>query len=207
MKSIKYLTALITLALLIAVPGMVNAIEDQVITDPEGDVESPDIDIIRVELSESGGVVTVSLTVAGTIRDEPGVKYDIFLRSDEELDFANIAIYYQDGEYDLVYNGPTTHEYAGGGTDTLTINIPLEDIGDPDFLVIHDVVTNEEVSSDTTYMDTIVWDHDGDDNGAPENGDDDGDDNDDDDDSPGFALVILLISVSFAILIYNKKKR
>ncbi len=198
MKTKKYLVVLTALALLLTVPGTANAIEDQVITDPEGDVENPDIDIIRVELSESGGAVTVSLTVAGIIRDEEGFKYHIFLRSDEDLDFANIAIYYENGEYDLVYNGPTKHEFIAGGTDTLTITIPLEDIGNPDFLVIHEVVTNQVVSSTTTYVDGVKPEYDNGDD-PPENGDED--------DSPGFAFLLMGIALVSAVLIYHKKKR
>ncbi len=113
-------------------------------------VESPDVDILRVEIEESDGLVTVSLTLKGTIRDDPDVYYEIYM------------VDYENGEFDIMYNDGHCQMEAymwydsgafgnvfepatrGVGTDTLEIVFTREQIGDPDVLLISSVEVYDE---------------------------------------------------------------
>ena len=205
------------------------------VTDPEGDVirlvgpgeedwtfvDSPDTDIRRVEISESGGVVSVSLRVKGTIRDDPDIEYELFLK-----DHSN-------GEYDIWYNDGDWEMYAyreydrgafgnrfkpvvsGVGTNTLTFSFSREQIGEPDVLLISWAAVYNEAYPEVDfagpdaeyppgYTDPIDDDND---NDTPPT-DDNGDITPPDDDNgiPGFTLILLAISLIFAVLIYKKKR-
>jgi len=166
-----------------------------VVTDQEGDVirfvgpededwayvDSPNVDILRVELSESGGVVTVSLTVKGTITDHPDIYYQIFLKDDTLTSFFEIN--YNNGEaWMSVYTGTFGSNFepatTGAGTDTLSFDFTREQIGNPDILEISWATAINEV-----YPEADVAGHDAeyppgyedpsDDNGDPvdDNGD------------------------------------
>jgi len=166
-----------------------------VVNDPEGDVmrlvgpteddweyvESPDVDLIQIEISESGGLVTVSLRVKGTIRDDPGIYYEIFMKDDSNGEFD---IWYNDGdcqmtaymEYDTGGFGNIFEPAVDGvGTDTLRFAFTREQIGSPEVLLISEVVALNEPDSEVDLAGPDA-EYPGDDNGY-DNGDDNGDDN------------------------------
>jgi len=173
-----------------------------VVTDPEGDVmrmvepteedweyvESPDIDLIRIEISESSVVVTVSLRVKGTIRDDPGIYYSIFMKDDSNGEFD---IWYNDGdcemtafmEYDTGGFGNIFEPAVDGvGTDTLRFAFTREQIGSPEVLLISEVVALNEpgLEVDVAGPDAVYpGDDNGNDNGVAPPPDDTGDDIDD----------------------------
>jgi len=203
-----------------------------VVTDPEDDVirlvdpheddwalvSSPDTDILRVEISESGGMVTVSLRVKGTIRNDPDIEYELFLKDNANGEYD---IWYNDGDWEMIayreydrggFANTFKPAVSGVGTNTLSFTFSREQIGEPDVLLISWVaVYNEaypevdlagpDVQYPPGYQDPT--------NGTPptDNGTPPDDEKPkDDDDSPGFALVLLVIAVVSAVLIYHKKR-
>ncbi len=165
-----------------------------VVTDPEGDVirrvgpteydweyvESPEIDITRIEISESGGVVTVSLTVKGTITDHPDIFYYVYLKDDSNGDFN---IWYNNGdcqmsayiEYDKGGFGNVFEPAVSGvGTDTLSFSFTREQIGNPDVLKISWASAHHDEDDENPKVDMAGPD-------AIYPGDDNGDDNGDND--------------------------
>ncbi len=203
-----------------------------VVTDPEGDVirlvgpgeedwafvDSPDTDILRVEISESAGVVSVSLRVKGTIRDDPDIEYELFLKDHSNGEYD---IWYTDGDWEMwayreYHGGAFGNRFkpavSGVGTDTLTFSFVREQIGEPDVLLISWAAVYNEAYPEVDfagpdaeyppgYTDPI------DDNGETTPPDDDnGDDDDDNGGIPGFTMILLAISLIFAVLIYKKKR-
>lgn len=115
-------------------------------------VDSPDVDILRAEISEEEGIVTVSLTLKGTIRDDPSVYYEIFMTDDADGEFE---IFYNDGHCQIEayrwYNSGgfgNVFEPAinGVGTDTLEIVFTRAQIGNPDVLLISAVEVLDEAA-------------------------------------------------------------
>lgn len=208
------------------------------ITDLEGDVmrmmgatedewefvESPNVDIKRVELSENGGVVTVSMRVKGTITDHDDIYYEIFLKDDGDGFFE---IHYTNGDAMITaYTGTFGSNFEptvnGVGTDTLSFVFSREQIGNPNVLEVSWAIALDEEQTeadmagpDAEYPPGYVDPGDDDENGDDENGngdDEDGSTEDDetkdvDEDTPGFAFVMLVVSISSAVLIYRKKRR
>jgi len=213
------------------------------ITDPEGNVmrlvgpteddweyvESPDVDIIKVEISESGGIVTVSLTVKGTIRDHQDIYYEIYLKDDTGE--GEFEIYYNNGDAQMsAYLGYGSGAFGnnfvpsvdGVGTSTLNVHFTRDQIGHPDVLLISWVIAmNEEYpEADMAGPDAI---YPGEENGTPPDDDDDvappdddnGDVTDDDDDvfdeeieglfadlfARGMMLLLLMIVLPIAVVI------
>ena len=164
----KHFVAIIGLMILLALTSVALAQYDHVITDAEDDVdywdgqtwiynvERPDIDIIRVEISEGGEGVIVSLTVKGTITDAPNINYGILMVDGEGGDYG---IHYTDGECSLYVDASEGQlvyepETSGAGTSTLSVDIALEDIFEPDSLEISEVWTYEYIDQENEYY----WD-------------------------------------------------
>lgn len=166
-----------------------------VVTDPEGDVmrlvgpgdddweygESPDVDITRVEISESGGVITVSMRVKGTIKDHSDVYYEIFLKDNTDDSF--FEIHYTDDEVGMsVYTGTFGSHFEpavnGVGTETLSFSFNREQIGNPDILEISwaTAINEEYPEADMAGPDAEYPDNDG--SLPPDDDDDDFDDDD-----------------------------
>lgn len=162
--------ATLTLLLAISAVGFVQADSyDDILHDDEGDVdhvhtngivigvERQDVDIIRAELSESGGTVTISLTVKGVIRDHTNITYYIYLEDETE-----------DGFYMLTYteescqiwasnnNGYSIYEgnAVGSGTDTLTITTTLGELLNPDTLKLDTIFTYDYYTANEYYWDS-----------------------------------------------------
>ncbi len=210
-----------------------------VITDPEGDVikwmsetewvfvQNPDIDITEVEIYEVDGMVTVSLTVKGNIRDHPDIQYIIHMidgnQGEFNIDYHNgicevmASIGYDTGGFANRFEAATNIV----GTNTLVVHFNRAQIGNPEILWISYVATYDEGNREVDYAGPDAeyppgyddnGDDNGDENGAPGNGDD-GDDNEeappddngDDDDSPGFAFLLMGFALISAVLIYTKK--
>ncbi len=194
------------------------------ITDPEDDVmratgegeedwefvESPDIDITRVEISESDEIVTVSLTVKGTIRDHPDFIYQIYLKDGYD---GTYDIRYSDGESSLMIHELYSADVAigGVGTDTLDVVFAREQIYNPGELLISKVETYNEgmaevdmAGPDTEYPPG----YDDPDPADPVDPDpvDNGEEDDDDEGIPGFSFILLTTAMIIALLIYRIKK-
>ncbi|MFW6304454.1 MAG: hypothetical protein ACOC1V_01595 [Candidatus Saliniplasma sp.] len=183
-----------------------------VVSDPEDDViqmvgeseddweftESPDIDITNIEISESNSVVTLSITVKGTITDHPEIFYEIFLTDGDE---GEIDIWYNNGDSEIdvyIWSGSGGYgnnfepDTTGVGTDTLEIEFGRAQIGDPEDLLIAEVaVYNEgELMVDLAGHDAEYPPgysdpgDDDDDDTTPSNGDNGGGSDDDDDTTP-----------------------
>jgi len=165
----KYLVAFIALSLVLAIPAIANAQGEysDVITDEEGDVfhwhgtgwdynvERPNIDIIRAEISESGGNVTISLTVKGEITDGENILYYIFLTDGEG---GSYNFYYNDDHGYIIASSDKGYRnfepnISGAGTDTLSVSCSLEDLLTPDMLRFTSVLTYE-YTEDGWYQDT-----------------------------------------------------
>jgi len=189
MKIKKYIMALIVIATLLLAPALASAGYSDSITDSTGDVyywrwdgtsyswrenvERPDIDITGASIQESGGVITVSIQVVGSIRDTDSHHYSIILE-DEDEDSYNIWF-----NYGYCYmSAPGFYgqlEYSGAGTSTLEMIFYLEDVGNPESLRIRSVETHDWVDEDETgeyYYDTAGPEADDPVNG---NGNDNGD--------------------------------
>ncbi len=233
----KYIALFAALALLLAVPGLASAGYSDVVTDGTGNVlriigeteddwilvENPQIDIVRVEVSETDEYVLVTLSVKGAITDSPDIEYEILMTSN---DGGTYEIIYNDGECEMTaeryYDGgafgnvfePATD---GAGTSTLSIVFTREQIGEPDILLISAVYALDEskLEVDMAGPDAEYppgYDDKEDDNGVPpedDNGDDNGEPPKDDngDDSPGFPFLLMGFGLIFAVLIYHRKKR
>ncbi len=241
----KYLIGIMVLALLLAVPATAVAEYSDVVTDPAGDVmryvddgvykhvENPNIDIRKVEISEDNGDVTVSLTVEGSITDDPDIYYEIMMTDGGEGEFE---VKYNNGEctitaylpYDggVFGNQDVPHNITGVGTSTMNIEFRRDHIGSPDALQIFVVSALNEGVFEVDLAGPggipegeLVEDDDPVDDGddAPDNGDDAPDNGEDapedeetteyeDDDSPGFAFLALAVSITLAVLFYKKKQ-
>ncbi len=224
----KYLVVFVALALLLVLSGVTSAQYEHVITDAEDDVdyvinqswtydvERPNVDIIRVEISEGGEGVIVSLTVKGEITDAPNIDYVVNMVDGEGGDYG---IHYNDGEC-LLYvdasEGQLIHEPAtsGVGTSTLSVDIALEDIFEPDSLEISEVWTYEYIDEENEYYwDTAYPDDDDTDENDVTDPDDDDPIFDEDDDLPEFvedwfergmmclALGVIIVVVIVIIII------
>ncbi len=188
MKANRYFATFLAVLLLFTSVSIASAQYDQVITDPEADVdyvqeedswiydvERPNVDIVRAEISSEGEMVTISLTVKGIVTDNSSFKYAIYLADSEE------------GEYSILYTNGTCEmlvdisegqlkrepETSGVGTSTLNINIELDEIYNPSTLKITEVITYEHIEGEKEYY----WDKaypDEDQDGTSDNGDSDG---------------------------------
>ncbi len=154
-----FLTAL---ALLLAIPGLSSGQYEQVIIDDEGDVshttsldpygttvERPNVDIIQVMMTESGGTITVSFRVAGEILDiteDLEFVYNIYLLDENDILYW---IQYSGGDSVLAVDGQEYDtETHGIGTDTLSVTFSLDDIGSPNALEIRDAETMKTFDDD-----------------------------------------------------------
>jgi hypothetical protein len=103
--------------------------------------ERPNIDIKQVTMSESGGTVTVTMKVKGTITDSEKIIYYLGIVDDKGTPTTD-----DDTTYNIYYNNGTCWLYGAGGlmymgTDlsgntshsggTLTTHFQLTDIGSP----------------------------------------------------------------------------
>ncbi len=209
----------VALALLLAMAGLSSAQYEHEITDAQDDVdhlddvgwtynvERPNVDIVRAEISEGGEGVIVSLTVKGTITDATNIEYVIILEDGED---GTYTIHYSDGSCNMYVESsegmltlqPDTN---GAGTSTLSMDISLDDIHNPASLEITEVITYEYMDEETEYY----WD-----TAEPEddqNGATDPDDEDttfDDEDYPEFiddliarGMMCLLIAIIIPIII------
>lgn len=168
----RYLAVVLVLALVLSVlPGMTSAQYEQVLIDEEGDVlridgdshtpaHRPNVDISQVAVSESGGVITVSLTVVGTITDQENLSYMASLIVDE---YSVLFLIYENGDGIVTMNffESVENSTVGSGTSTLSFMFTLEDIGDPESLILWSAMTMElveEGGSDVMYQDFVFND-------------------------------------------------
>ena len=206
MNGKKFVVGMIAFAMIFAILGSVMAQYDDTVTDPEGDVmryvdddsyiyvENPDIDIIKAQISEDDGTVTVTLRVKGTITDHEDIHYEIHMTCDYDGDFE---IKYNNGEVHMTserFTGSGAHGnpdvptvVSGAGTHTLSVSFELEHIGEPGDLEFVLLVAFDEGKFEVDLAgpmgipegDLI------DDDDVPDNGDDPVDDDDDNgDDAP-----------------------
>ncbi len=194
MKIKKYIMALIVVATLLLATALASAGYSDSITDSTGDVyywrwdgtsyswrenvERPDIDITGASIQESGGVITVSIQVVGSIRDTDSHHYSIILEDENEDSYS---IWFNDGT--CFMSAPDFYgelEYSGIGTNTLEMVFSLEDVGNPESLRITSVETHDWLDEEETgeyYYDTAGPEADepvnGNDNGEDDNGEDD----------------------------------
>ncbi|MEF8874721.1 MAG: hypothetical protein V5A88_08665 [Candidatus Thermoplasmatota archaeon] len=170
MEAKKYLVAIIAIALLLAIPGLVGAQHSDFISDSEDDVfyweetengfrwkenvEHEDIDIISSSIEEIDGNISVELEVQGIIQSQDqsqsNVWYSISL---EDGEGESYSISYQFG--DLYINWPGGQEYgftepSGFGTSTFEVSFSLDDFGNPDSLQIMSVETYEYLEAEGT---------------------------------------------------------
>jgi hypothetical protein len=178
---------LILSACIITVPTAAESVSfSKNITDPQGDVDSDnadeykdDADILSVKTSESEGIITIELTVAGTIHtsvdgeyDEARYQFFIDINPPDSESSKRIAdwmitiynTYYQtimsivdnDAEHEYTL---TEEDVSGDGTGTLTLTFPLEYItdditgwdlrGDVEISISGDSVSFTEAEDDT----------------------------------------------------------
>jgi len=151
-------------------------------------VDEPDADISRVELSTVEDTISVSLTVLGEIIDNQ--EYDEYILYQVWLLDEDSKLYWiqSDGYETNFAAGSDVHETqtTGIGTNTLTVSFSAEDIGKPEMLELRDAEVMKTVEDDDGvghyYRDTATAEDDenGDDgNGDVDNGDDDVDNGDD----------------------------
>ncbi len=188
----KLLVALIALALLLTVPGVVSAQYQDEITDPRGDVshyritetgytwrhnvDRPDVDIRAASIREEAGDIIVSLEVEGNIRSASNFWYHIYLEDGEGQTYS---IHFETGNcwlHSPYYSGNL--EYSGVGTNTFQTSFPLEEVGHPTTLSIVEVYTWEWTEDEGTGE--YYWDTAGPEADDPANGDDDTDNGDED---------------------------
>ena len=229
----------VALALLLVLSGVTSAQYEHVITDAEDDVdyvinqswtydvERPNVDIIRVEISEGGEGVIVSLTVKGEITDAPNIEYGIYFGDGED---SSYIVHYSDGTCTLFVDTAEGMEIlepeaTGAGTSTLSVDISLEYLHNPDSLEFTEVMTWEYIDGeseyywDTAYPDEEYYDDDDDDylydpddtddEDVPDPGDDDPDDPDDEI-IAGFLsnywwATFLIIIIVFALVLVIKR--
>jgi hypothetical protein len=191
-------------------------------TDSEGDivletytdriegVERPNIDITQVEITESNGIVTISLTVKGMIIISKDINYNIILYDGHKW---TASISYNDGICKMEWTknledilNETYLEATGVGTNTLFINFSLEEFGNPLYLYISRVNTFEycmdEFNTFESYMDFIEP--------KPHEiplKDNEIQQEDKSNESPGFAFLLIIVALIFIVLIYYAKKR
>lgn len=194
-----------------------------VITDPEDDVmratgegeedwefvENPDIDIIRVEISESDGIVTVSLTVKGTIRDHPDFIYQIYMKDGYD---GTYDIEYSDGESSLTIHELYSADVAidGVGTDTLDVVFVREQINNPGELLISKVETYNEGMGEVDMAGPDAEYPPGYDDFVDPDDPDDPDDNGDDDETSMFLWIMPIVAViviALVLVIFLMKKK
>ncbi len=221
----KYLVVFVALALLLVLSGVTSAQYEHVITDAEDDVdyivdqswtynvERPNIDIVRAEISEGGEGVIVSLTVKGEITDAPNIEYGIYFGDSED---SSYIVHYSDGICTLYIDTAEGMEIlepeaTGAGTNTLSVDISLEDLHNPESLEFTEVMTWEYIDEESEYYWDTADPDDTDDNDVT-----DPDDDDtiiDDDDLPEFvedwfergmmclALGVIIVVVIVIIII------
>ncbi len=173
MKIKKYLATLIAFSLLLAIPAVAGAQSEEysdVLTDEEGDVthihgtgwrynvERPNIDIIRAELSESDDIITVSLTVKGTITDEASTHYYIYLEDGESGFYYfyyiedNATVWASNEHGWSMYD----EEVSGVGTNTLSISTSIDDLLNPASLRFSMIYTYDYIEGEDDYE--YYWD-------------------------------------------------
>lgn len=148
MKMKKYIVILLAISLLLVTTSLASGQYNDSFTDSTGDVwyyqytetkfqwkegvERPDIDITRVEVSESGNTITVSLRVKGTISNRNEVVYEISLEDENEDTYQ---VLFTGGQCYL--EGPNSYmmlEASGVGTSTLETSVSLSEINNPSSL-------------------------------------------------------------------------
>jgi hypothetical protein len=219
MKANKYFATILAVLLFFTSVSIVSAQYDHLITDPEADVnyvneeeetwlyenERPNIDILRAEISSEGEILTISLTVKGSITDNSSFKYAIWLADSEEGEYG---ILYTDGTCEMVLDiseGQMKREpeTSGVGTSILNINIELDEIYNPTTLEITEVITYERIEGDKIkYWDKAYPDDDQD--GTSDNGDSDGGGDQTTIGSPAI-WIGFTIGAIFSILLISRK--
>ncbi|MFO8110785.1 MAG: hypothetical protein R6U17_09765 [Thermoplasmata archaeon] len=172
----KHFAVLVVLALLLAVPAMSIAESDpysHVIMDDEGDVtywhgtgwnygvERPNIDILSAEISESDGVVSISLTVKGESTDDADIIYQILSEGEGN---GSYTFHYSDNSSTFTASNDNGYnifepEVSGLGTDTMLITCTLDDLLNPETLRLSNIITTEH-TEDGHYQDTALPDDD-----------------------------------------------
>ncbi|MFP4050792.1 MAG: hypothetical protein ACLFVB_03535 [Thermoplasmata archaeon] len=199
MRVQKYMVILLAISLMLVIPTIASAQYNDSVNDSDGDVfyyqitdssaywdtnkERPDIDIREVDLSESGGTVTVSMTVKGSITSSEMVWYYLILE-DENEDTYQIQTEGSNA-YMMFPNGYMTPSLSGIGSDTLRISFALSEVGNPASLTISEVETYDWIDSEESgeyYYDVAgpdatepVDDGNGGSGGGDSGGDSDGD--------------------------------
>ncbi len=214
-----YGTIVVAVSILLLVPGLTGAQHSHVVQDPQGDVvletytdriegvERPNVDIVKAEMSEKDGMVTVSLTVKGTITSSPDIHYYIWIHDGGVLDGAHVSggIIYSNGECRLERGvGHEVLELAatGVGTSKLSVSFALEEIGNPSYLYISRVETFEYFMNAAEELETYMDEAEPLPHEIPKK-----DTGDEDDDSPGFPFLLMCAALVFAVLVYHKKKQ
>ncbi|MBU4189954.1 MAG: hypothetical protein KJ886_03025 [Candidatus Thermoplasmatota archaeon] len=96
--------------------------------------ERPNIDITQISMSESGGTVTVTMKVKGTITDSENIMYQLSIVDDQNTSYS---IWYSNetcwlyGVGETMYTGADLSENTSHSGGTLTIHFQLTDIGNP----------------------------------------------------------------------------
>ncbi|MEF8873476.1 MAG: hypothetical protein V5A88_02260 [Candidatus Thermoplasmatota archaeon] len=190
MKRIMYVAATLLITLVLLSPVIASAQYEDTITDSEDDlfyyketdsgwswvegVERPDVDIIEVEVTESGGEIVTSLEVKGTIQEDTQVWYSISL---EDGNGDSYEVMYTQGTGYLEYpNGGMSIEPSGFGTSTFEASFSSEDVGNPSSLSITDAQTHDWIDTGEEgehYVDVA-----GPEAEDPTNGDENGDSGD-----------------------------
>ena len=142
---------------------------------------------VQIGIQNDGDLAgDVSLYIDGT------VVYTLSVPANGENTYENTFTFDEAGSYDIEFHGEL---------HTVFVSEPDDDNGEDDN------GEDDNGEDDNGEDDNGEDDNGEDDNGDDDNGDDDnGEDDNGEDDAPGFALILLLISMATALMIYHKKK-
>lgn len=182
--------------------------------------DKPNIDITDVSYSKDGLIVTLSLTVAGTIQSSEGYYYSIYLGNPNE---TNYWVTYISG---MGFWGAAGVEGVSGGIledpvseDGKTLTATFDLVEDETFEAYGNAIEYSQIGD----IQTSEWWQDWYPNSYFQGGnggdgtDDDDDTGDDDDDTsgdngdtgggiPGFEVIALLVALGIALVILRRKK-